>query len=204
MAEFLAAMPVPSTSDDVLKRAEIHLDKRRRVRDLVVDDYAHLRSMGDYARVRWQRLASAVDSLRGTPELSSLRLALVNWSAKDHSFDPGRLDAIDRRILDGATPGIDVLVAGHTHLPRYQLGHPVYINTGTWMRVLRLNDSPYLASDEAFRPFFDVISKPHSLAALDAFPELDRRLRPVAVVEPQGPRLVSVRDGGEIDNHLKT
>ncbi len=204
MAEFLAATPVPSTSEDVLKRAEIHLDEGRRVRDLVFDDRAQLRSIGDYARVRWQRLASAVNSLRGTPELSSLRQALVSWSAKDHSFDSGRLDAIDRRILDGATPGIDVLIAGHTHLPRFQLGHPVYVNTGTWMRMLRLNDSPYLASDAAFRPFFEAIRKPHSLAALDAFPNLDRRLRPVAVVEPVGPRLVSVKDDGTLDSHLKT
>ena len=201
--EFLADQSSSTTSDDVLRRAEAHLEENRRVRDLVFDDRAHLRSGGDFARVKWQQLAGAVARMSGTPTLASLRLALLRWLEHDHSFNQERLGATDRRILESVTPGVDVLIAGHTHLPRFQSGQPVYINTGTWMRVLKLTGSHYLASDATFESFFNVIRRRHDLTELDAFQDLDPRLRPVAVVDGQGCRLVSVKADGHLDTELR-
>ena len=62
------------------------------------------------------------------------------------------------------------------------------------MRVLKLNDSPYLDNDAAFKKFFNVVGREHTLAELDAL-NLDPRSRPVAVVDARGAGLFSVTDG---------
>lgn len=200
VVEFLAAIPRPMGAD-ALRRAEERLERNERVRDLVGDERGQLREMRSVVKARWQQILSAADSLRGKPELRSLREALQRWLREDKSFEVDRLSAIDLRIIDGALPGVDLLIAGHTHLPRWQGGAPEYINTGTWMRVLKLNGTQYLESDAAFQTLFDVIGKPHNLQQLDAL-KLDPRSRPVAVVDKSSARLCSVHEDGSIGHPL--
>jgi hypothetical protein len=192
--QFLSGAPIAANDGtEVLRRVEdwMDQDKVRRPRDLVPVEDERLRSLGDYGRVKLQRIRSAVARLRGTPNEVSLRHALVNWLARDESFDIGRLSAIDLRIVDAAPHGVDLVIAGHTHVPRHQQGVPEYINTGTWMRVLKLTGSEYLQSDAKFRQFFDVVGKKHALAQLDQL-DIDPRARPVAVVDARQAGLYSV------------
>lgn len=201
VAAFLARVPMVTDGTLALERAEQNLEQGRRVRELVVDDRGRLRALRSVGRVRLQQIAGAVERLRGQPELVSLRLALKRWLVDDRSFDIGSLAPIDVRILDGALPMADLVIAGHTHLPRHQFGQPEYINTGTWMRVLKLNGTPLLESDAAFQAFFNVVGRKHTLAELDAL-NLDPRLRPVAVVDRASARLCSVQDDGSFDGHV--
>lgn len=180
---------------DLLENVEKQIEMGERVRRLVPDEDERLRSLGNYTRVHIQRLrASMARRLAGTPDAQSLRKALKDWLARDTSFNTGRLAPIDLQIIDSAPHGVDLVIAGHTHLPRHQAGAPEYINTGTWMRVLKLTDSPYLESDTAFKKFFAVIGREHTLADLDAL-KLDPRTRPVAVVDARTAALYSVTDG---------
>ena len=71
------------------------------------------------------------------------------------------------------------------------------------MRVLQLHGSPYLGSDAAFSAFFNVIRDQHNLDDLDRLPTLDPRMRPVAVVDENGPKLVSVKADGTLDTILR-
>jgi UDP-2,3-diacylglucosamine pyrophosphatase LpxH len=201
VAAFLARVPMVTDGALALERAEQNLEQGRRVRDLVVDDRGRLRALRSVGRVRLQQIAGAVERLRGQPGLASLRLALKRWLADDRSFNIGNLSPIDLRILDGALRMVDVVIAGHTHLPRHQFGQPEYINTGTWMRVLKLNGTALLESDAAFQGFFGVVGRRHSLAELDAL-NLDPRLRPVAVVDHASARLCSVQEDGSFDGHV--
>jgi UDP-2,3-diacylglucosamine pyrophosphatase LpxH len=182
-------LPAPDTHSTML-RVEQFLNDRKRVRALVDDDREQLGYVIDAARVGRQRVEAGIDRLRNEPDLAALRRALVRWLARDESFDVGRLSTIDLRIVDSAPPGIDLVIAGHTHLPRAQFGAPEYINTGTWMRVLKLNDTPYLASDVQFQPFFEAITQ-GTLKALDDL-NIDPRQRPVAVVDANSAGLFSV------------
>ena len=182
-------LPAPDSHSTML-RVEQLLNDRQPVRALVDDDREQLGYVIDAAKVGRQRVEAAVDRLRGKPDLAALRRALVRWLARDESFNVGRLSPIDLRIVDSAPPGIDLVIAGHTHLPRQQFGAPEYINTGTWMRVLKLNDTPYLDSDAQFQPFFDAVTK-GTLKALDDL-NIDPRHRPVAVVDANSAGLFSV------------
>lgn len=179
----------------LLDNVEQQIELGERVRRLVPDEDARLRSLGNFTRVRVQQLrASMARRLAGTPDARSLRKALKGWLARDTSFDVGRLAPIDLQIIDSAPHGVDLVIAGHTHMPRHQAGAPEYINTGTWMRVLKLTDSAYLESDQAFKEFFAVIGREHTLSDLDAL-NLDPRARPVAVVDAHSAALCSVTDG---------
>jgi len=197
LERFLAAAQTEPAEElrDLLDNVELQIEVGERVRRLVPDEDARLRSLGDFTRVRIQRLrASMARRLAGTPDAQSLRKALKEWLARDTSFDVGRLAPIDLQIIDSAPHGVDLVIAGHTHMPRHQAGAPEYINTGTWMRVLKLTDSPSLESDAAFKKFFAVIGRGHTLADLDAL-NLDPRTRPVAVVDARAAALFSVTDG---------
>lgn len=79
--------------------------------------------------------------LRGDP-VEAVREALEALD-KDRSFDVFHRDetfvALDKQV----SSEIDFLVAGHTHLPRAIERHynrSFYFNSGTWARVLRLDD----------------------------------------------------------------
>lgn len=147
----------------------------------------------DFARVKLQRFEAGIERVRGVPEERELRKALRDWLAEDTTFDFRALSSMDRRILSAASPGVQVLLAGHTHLPREHFdGSRTYLNTGTWMRVLSLRGSRFLQTDDDFASFMQAV-KAGTLDALDAL-DLDPRVRPVAVVDEAAARLCSVKD----------
>jgi hypothetical protein len=70
-----------------------------------------------------------------------------------------------------------------------------YLNTGTWMRVLKLKGSSYLEVDAEFTKFMNAV-RARTLEALDAL-NLDPRVRPVAIVDANGAVLQSVKQNAE-------
>jgi hypothetical protein len=158
---------------------------------------------GDWARVKRHEFTTRVTGLfRPAPDYKALRQALRGWLADDETFDPKSWSAIDRRIAAQAVPGVDVLIAGHTHFAREQeLKRMTYLNTGSWMRVLKLQGSSYLESDAQFQPLWTAFNNPDNpgprktqqekLAELDSL-NLDIRKRPVAVVHRISASLNSV------------
>jgi UDP-2,3-diacylglucosamine pyrophosphatase LpxH len=183
---YLASLPRP-TSEDMLLQAESQLFENKEPLRLIEDRGGKLGQGVDFIRSRW-----ALRSQSGQDRKVSLRNALASWLRDDQSFELGFMSRIDRRIVQAATRGIEVLLAGHTHLAR-ALGYKgcVYINTGTWMRVLKLQGSPYLQTDTDFDKLWTALQA-GSLAAIDRLEGLDPRLRPVAIIDLTGARLMSV------------
>lgn len=197
MMQFLSSLAVEHPADGIqaLQRAERHLESEDRVRALVDDEAGHLRHAEEFGRARWQQLTSGLGRLKGRAAAESLRRALVRWLSPDVAFNVFQLSDIDRRIIDVHRPGIDLVIAGHTHIARQV---PGYINTGTWMRVLKLNGTKYLENDADFKTFFGVVSRKHTLLELDALAGLDPRQRPVAVVDAKGGLLYSAQGDGSL------
>lgn len=193
IAEFLEAtaptMPIDPAA--VLDQAEQDLYDNASVRALATDAEGHLGQLQQVGSAAWHTRMTAYERSLGHPEAPLLRRGLARWLATDRSFDTAHLAAIDRRIIESAHRRADVVIAGHTHLPKFRAGDPTYINTGTWMRVLKLTDSAWLASDQAFVPFFAVVGRRHTLQDLDKL-QIDPRSRPVAIVDAEGPALKSV------------
>jgi len=192
IVDFLESLEPPtSAAEDRLQRAEENLRARRSPRDLVEDDSAQLGSLTEVATTRLHLISSWFKDKVGQPRLTSLRLALARWLRDDETFDPRQASAIDKRIVGSASPGIEVVIAGHTHLPRELKDNGViYLNTGTWMRILKLHGSSYLRSDAEFEPFFAAVTT-GNLSDIDNL-SLDPRQRPVAVVDETTARLFSV------------
>jgi UDP-2,3-diacylglucosamine pyrophosphatase LpxH len=187
LENYFSPLPRPG-SEDTLRHIEDYLAAGLEPLDLVPERAEQLGQTVNSIRSRW-----ALWSPQGLPKSTLLREALARWLRDDESFDPGQPSAIDLLILRQATRGIEVLLAGHTHLAR-ELRHQqcVYINTGTWMRLLKLQDSSYLQSDPAFAPLWLALQA-NTLQALDLL-KLDLRQRPVAVVDSSGARLQSVHE----------
>lgn len=196
MATFLAeaSKSVAADGAEVLLQAEENLELEKRVRDLVPDDIGQLRYARDYGSVMWMRLTAQAARAKGQPVAASLRKALRAWLADDASFSVDQLSDFDRSIRDAAPDHIDLVIAGHTHFPRSTFR---YINTGTWMRVLKLTDSDLLKDAESFRKFFDVVKGKHTLVDLDNL-KIDPRQRPVAVVDTQKAELLTVGEDGQL------
>jgi hypothetical protein len=73
-----------------------------------------------------------------------------------------------------------------------------YLNTGSWMRVLKLQGSDYLQNDAQFETLWKALNNPppqktqqEKLQELDAL-NLDIRKRPVAIVDANSISLNSV------------
>ena len=196
--EFLAATEPPAAGPrDALRRAERDASEGKSPRALADDEDEMLGEILDSGRVSLQRLQAGIERLRGVPDEVTLRKALAKWLADDESFHVDALSNIDQCIVRSAGPSVDILLAGHTHMARRRdvnLGALVYINTGTWMRVLKLNNTPYLRSDGEFEKFM-VAVRARTLQALDDL-KIDPRSRPVAIVSASGALLFSVQDHG--------
>lgn len=92
-------------------------------------------------------------------QVTELRKALAEWTRRDQSFVLGAADVVCKGVVSQVGDGFDVVIAGHTHLPRIVRGlRPgiTYFNTGTWARVMRLPEA-VLADDEAFLPVYDAM-----------------------------------------------
>jgi UDP-2,3-diacylglucosamine pyrophosphatase LpxH len=155
-----------------------------------------------------QRLGAALNSLsawvmprarrltRGTKR-AALLASLRGWLREDDTFDLRKRDETFDKVMGRVGGDIDVIITGHTHLPRWiQSGKQTYLNTGTWMRLMALRSNRELADEERFGKVFDAMSeKGKGLTAIDALDEqfhFDPRFCPVALVDDQGARLQSV------------
>lgn len=79
----------------------------------------------------------------------ALELVRVTWEG----FGLDTHDDTSRQMIDRYRTPRGVLLAGHTHLRRFIPDGPfVYINTGTWMPLIRLDR--VLESKEAFQEFY--------------------------------------------------
>lgn len=78
-------------------------------------------------------------------------------STEDHFFDIGTPDATHEDVAFLLRQGADLIVHGHTHSAKaYKVGKGLYLNTGTWGRLMRLPQSH--ASDSDWRTFLESLS----------------------------------------------
>jgi hypothetical protein len=111
--------------------------------------------------------------------------ALEDWggSAKTWSLD-GECDVFDG--LSKLDPDVDVLIAGHTHLRRQKRlpasgkreRQPLYLNTGTWIRLIRLDE---VAKNKDLRRVVAAL-RDRSMDSIDKLGPALRQERTVAVV----------------------
>lgn len=80
------------------------------------------------------------DQATGASRAVALRDALISWLGDERHWRFDDRDEVCREVLDHVGPGVDVVVTGHTHLARHfvEPGRLVYVNTGTWARLIRL------------------------------------------------------------------
>lgn len=117
-------------------------------------------------------LSFAASRLRGVPTERALRAAFKDWGGGQETWElDGPCDVFDRLVK--VEPRADALIAGHTHLRRQKRfpserseeQQTLYINTGTWARLLRLTEAQ-LASDQGFSGLWTALNA-KSMKALD-------------------------------------
>ncbi|HEU4927249.1 MAG TPA: metallophosphoesterase [Vicinamibacterales bacterium] len=129
----------------------------KRPADLVSDEGGTL----GYPRAWW-------DWVSGRDPADALRDALRDWVSDDESFNLKDPDSTCRGILSQVGPGVDVVITGHTHLPRWIAAQDrdlVYLNAGAWARVIGLRHE-FLENADAFRPVHEAL-KASDLNVLD-------------------------------------
>jgi hypothetical protein len=205
--DFLASSTPLAPIESLLMTAERDLRAGESPRGLAGGQRDRLRMGSDWARVKRHEITAGVTGLfRSEPDQKVLRQALRSWLADDRTFDPKFWSAIDKRIAAQAAPEVDVLLAGHTHSAREQTRKRlIYLNTGSWMRVLKLQGSAYLEDEVQFQSLWNALSNPDApgprrtqkekLAELDLL-NLDIRKRPVAVIDRISVSLNSVSGAG--------
>jgi len=100
---------------------------------------------------------------------------------EDRSFEPQTEDDTYKSLDQQMGAEIHFLVAGHTHLERAlrrKKGQGFYFNTGTWVRLIRL-EGRVLESEETFKEVFEAFKK-GTMDALDSLPGLILRRLTVA------------------------
>lgn len=154
-AQTAIAAPVSGASDLVNRVEQLH-GRGDRPGDLVSDDRSTL-FLRRYAAHR----------LVGAQKAEALLEALRGWTAGDRTFDLRERDETYREIVGHVGPGIDVVITGHTHLPRWIVATErgiVYLNAGAWARTMALRPG-FLDTDVAFAPIYAALTG--SLTALD-------------------------------------
>ncbi|HET9211753.1 MAG TPA: metallophosphoesterase [Thermoanaerobaculia bacterium] len=124
--------------------------------------------------------------IQGQSTAEVLREALENLR-EDRSFEPGTEDDTYKSLDGRVGEEVDFVVAGHTHLERAlkrKKGRGFYFNTGTWVRLIRL-ERHVLEDAEKFGLVFETF-KQGTMAALDAFPGLILRRLTVASFQADG------------------
>ncbi len=115
-------------------------------------------------------LQRAIDLVRGGPTPENMRRALLDWTKDDRSFVLSDVDSVARGVLSQVGAGIDVVITGHTHLPRwiepYGKAGLVYLNAGTWARTIGM-DRDLLDNQVEFDLAYQAL-KAKNLAAIDA------------------------------------
>jgi UDP-2,3-diacylglucosamine pyrophosphatase LpxH len=92
----------------------------------------------------------------------ALRNALASWLEGDRTWELGEKDATFRKLDEAVGTGIHYLIAGHTHLRRAikrNVDGCYYYNTGTWIRLIRL-DKVVVSDPKAFEDVFKALKSP--------------------------------------------
>ncbi|HKV09947.1 MAG TPA: metallophosphoesterase [Thermoanaerobaculia bacterium] len=123
---------------------------------------------------------------RGEDTSEVLREALEQLRA-DRSFDFTAEDATFKSLDESIGGDVDFVIAGHTHLERAlrrKKGRGWYFNSGTWVRLIRL-EKDVLGDRDRFRTVFDAF-KAGTMDALDQFKDLVLRRLTVAAIWTDG------------------
>jgi UDP-2,3-diacylglucosamine pyrophosphatase LpxH len=134
-----------------------------------------------------------LDALLKRDPVKDLRESLQGWLAGDKTFALDTEDEVSRGLDERVGPGIDFVVAGHTHLARAlrrKRGGGYYFNSGTWVRLIRLSEA-MLADDLAFAPVFQAF-RGQTLEALDGVKDLVFRNPTMVSIEVEGDAVVGV------------
>lgn len=118
----------------------------------------------------------------GEDKSEVLREALSDLG-QDRSFDPATEDDTFNKLDEQVGDGFDFVIAGHTHLARAlkrKQKSGWYFNSGTWARLIRLEDR-VIKDPEAFKQVFEVFAA-KSMEKLDAFPSLVMRILTVIAI----------------------
>jgi len=129
---------------------------------------AIVRSAADDRR---QQLRSWLDTeaqgtRRDVPDLSFDRLIprLRRVSAENSYFDLEAVDSNCEEVSFLLAQGVDLIVHGHTHAAKaYLVGEGLYLNAGTWGRLLALPGSE--APDKEWRDFLEHLARGEHLGA---------------------------------------
>ena len=133
-------------------------------------------------------LTSAVYKLFRGGETSEVLREALDGLHKDRSFDPTAEDETFKLLDETVGEGFDFLIAGHTHLrralERKRKRGTWYFNSGTWARLIKLEDK-VLRDAEEFRRVFDSFRE-GTMQALDKHKDLVTRLLTVVVIRADG------------------
>lgn len=125
----------------------------------------------------------------------SVVLAQLQGLEKDRSFHPAHRDATCEQVDRYVSNDVNWVVTGHTHLerilPRAE-GGGTYINTGTWIPLIRLTEAMLSSLDE-FKKVFAVLESSRTIDALRRMEGLVLHQPAVASIE---------RDGAQVTGRL--
>jgi hypothetical protein len=127
--------------------------------------------------------------VRAKPTSEVLREALEQLR-QDRSFDFTHEDSTFTQLDALMGGGIDFLLAGHTHLERAlprKHGHGYYFNSGTWTRLIKLEES-MLGDATQFERVFNAF-KAGTMQALDQESGLVLRRPTVVSIWTDGPNV---------------
>jgi len=120
---------------------------------------------------------------------SSLRqlVRLTSLGSASRVFEPSLPLEGDQKLDRLVRSKTDIVVAGHSHFakfhPRWN-GHGVFINTGTWAKIMRIREQE-LESEESFSRVLEAIKNKDAsaLEKTDVHPGYIVRLPTVAIIE---------------------
>jgi UDP-2,3-diacylglucosamine pyrophosphatase LpxH len=160
-----------SSAAPMMARVADYERKRVRAVDLVSDDESMLGRMKYY-----------FDRLTRTEQKEALRRALVDWLKEDLTFSLQDRDEVCKGVLAQLGSGIDVVITGHTHLPRWidaREQRVVYLNAGAWARVIGLR--PAFLTEETFGEVYEALTTA-TMDSLDSTaPSVDGRSVPLVL-----------------------
>lgn len=136
------------SADDMLLEAEEHFNRK--------DAFsAEADSTLGTPQLIWDRLTGWIT---GVGKDEALRRAMLDWLAKDKTFDINDEDDTFKQVTAAVGPSIDFVVTGHTHLERaVKMGAGrYYFNCGTWIRLLQFTQD-MLKDSASFKPVYDVL-----------------------------------------------
>lgn len=191
-AGFLGDEAPRALSDEAALRDLLRVDPEARART-AVSSADPLARMADFAKGARPYGALdgelglgglTLDRLLGRDPVENLREALDAYARDDDTFEVGGRDEVFEALDERVAPEVRYLVAGHTHLARVlprKRGRGLYLNSGTWIRLLRLTRA-MLASTDTFAPCYKAFLG-HTFEELEAVEGLVVQPRNVVSIE---------------------